>query len=132
MLLPLWDTAAKTSLTEALLTPGHVFFLSVSGSGSYDGWAWCAVSTVTQSSLPLPEEGDLFKILLQSSEPRRCHGRPKAERDTEGELRQSHWTHFWEISKSQSLYVALQRRLLSVGSAHRASEIKRIKAAKWQ
>lgn len=109
MLLPLWDTAAKTSLTEALLTPGHVFFLSVSGSGSYDGWAWCAVSTVTQSSLPLPEEGDLFKILLQSSEPRRCHGRPKAERDTEGELRQSHWTHFWEISKNRKVYMWLYK-----------------------
>lgn len=48
------------------------FFLSVLGSGSHDGWAWCAVSTVTQSSLPLSGEGDLFKILLQASEPCRC------------------------------------------------------------
>lgn len=81
-------------LRQAELEPGgglrlcwHLslcFFFSVLGSGSHDDQAWCAVSTVTQSSLPLFGEGDLFSILLRASEPHRCHGMPKAECNTEG------------------------------------------------
>lgn len=78
----LYETEVDKSVR--LLTPGRAFFSSVLGSGAHDGRPWCAVSTVTQSSLPLPGEGDLFKILLQSSELRHCHRRPKAERDTKG------------------------------------------------
>lgn len=52
---------------------------------------------------PLSGEGDLFKILLQASEPCRCHGMPKAECGNTkggrgGGLRQSLWTYFREIS----------------------------------
>lgn len=84
-LFPRWQTELEERDGPRLCWHLAVcFFLSVLGSGSHDGRAWCAVSTVTQSSLPLSGEGDLFKILLQASEPRRCHGMPKAECDTKG------------------------------------------------
>lgn len=85
VLFPLWQ--AESEERDWLRLYWHLpvcSFLSVLGSGSHDNWGWCAVSTVTQSSLPLPGEGDLFKILSQASEQRRCHGMPKAEHDTKG------------------------------------------------
>lgn len=107
---PLWQTELEEGGGPRLCWHLAVcFFSSVLDSGSHDARAWCAVSTVTQPSLPLSGEGDLFKILLQPSEPRRCHGMPKAERGTKGELRQNHWTHFREISQNLSVYMRLHK-----------------------
>lgn len=79
---------------------------------------------------PLSGEGDLFKILLQASEPCRCHGMPKAECGNTKGGRGGTQTKPVNLlqrnlhQKSQSVYVAPQW-LFSVGNAYRAGEIKK-------
>lgn len=83
-----------------------------------------------QLYLPLLGEDDLFNILLQASEPRRCHGMRKVKCITKGDSdKASEPTSNESPKNSPSLCAAPQRRLFSGGNTHKAGGIKRIKAA---
>lgn len=109
------------------------FFSSVLASGSHEGRAWCA-SLNCDSVVPPPlwRRWPLLNSLAGVwTAPLSWDALSCARHQRE--LRGSQWTYFREIARNlNALYVSPQRRLFSVPSASRASEIKRIKVAEWQ